>query len=231
MNESGSRACAAPSTALLAVMFVAAAISAAAAAGTADAPATRRPNLLLAIADDWGFPHAGAYGDAVVKTPAFDRLAREGVLFTNAYASSPSCTPSRGALLTGQWHWRLKGAANLWSIFPDAFATYPEILAKAGYVAGSTGKAWGPGRTETPKRELAGAKRSAEELYDLRKDPAQLVNIAGDPACAEIRAALAARLTEFLRASGDPRVVGGAEAFESHPYLGGGVPYEEPRKK
>ncbi len=491
-----SRFRSAAAAALLAAAFPAAA------ADAADAPATRRPNLLLAIADDWGFPHAGAYGDAVVKTPAFDRLAREGVLFTNAYTSSPSCTPSRGALLTGQWHWRLRGAANLWSIFPDAFAAYPEILAKAGYVVGSTGKAWGPGRTETPGRALAGAqhksfqdflsrrakdapfcfwlgsgdphrpyvegsgaaagipldriappacfpdspevrgdiadyyfevqrfddlvgralasleaageldktlvvvtsdngmpfprcksaiydtgvrmplairwpagskggrriddfvsltdiaptflaaaglappadmtgrsllpllraegagridpgrdfvlfgkerhvpsqerpdmggypcrairtheflyirnftperwpsgtpnherasfprswyadcdngptkaymieqrdkdaahrrlydlafaKRPAEELYDLRTDPAQRANIAADPARAEIRTALAARLTELLRASGDPRVVGGAEVFESHPYLGGGVPYEEPRKK
>ena len=67
-----------------------------------------RPNILLAIADDWSWPHAGAYGDAVVATPTFDRLAREGVLFQHAYVSAPSCTASRGALLTGQWHWRLR---------------------------------------------------------------------------------------------------------------------------
>lgn len=63
--------------------------------------AADRPNLVLAIADDWGWPHAGAYGDRVLKTPTFDRLAREGVLFTHAFVSSPSCTPSRGALITG----------------------------------------------------------------------------------------------------------------------------------
>jgi arylsulfatase A-like enzyme len=118
--------------------------------------ADRRPNILFAIADDWGWPHAGAYGDAVVKTPTFDRLAREGVLFHHAYVSSPSCTPSRGAILTGQWHWRLEAGANLWSIFPDKFATYPELLQQAGYEVGVTGKGWGPGRTETPGRELAG---------------------------------------------------------------------------
>ena len=115
-----------------------------------------RPNILFAIADDWVWPHAGAYGDAVVKTPAFDRLAREGVLFRHAYVSSPSCTPSRGAILTGQWHWRLEGAGNLWSVFPDKFAVYPELLARAGYETGASGKGWGPGRTETPGRELAG---------------------------------------------------------------------------
>src|SRR5688572_29647088 len=86
----------------------------------ADPPA--RPNFLFCIADDWGYPHASAYGEPVVQTPMFDRLAREGALFQHAYVSSPSCTPSRGAILTGQWHWRLEGAANLHSVFPDKFS-------------------------------------------------------------------------------------------------------------
>ncbi len=124
----------------------------------AQAKSAPRPNILFAIADDWGWPHAGAYGDPVVKTPAFDRLAREGVLFNHAYISSPSCTPSRGAILTGQWHWRLEGAANLWSVFPDKFVTYPEMLAKAGYTVGVSGKGWGPGRAETPGRDPAGVR-------------------------------------------------------------------------
>tara|TARA_R110002111_G_scaffold117466_4_gene179531 strand:- start:8077 stop:9594 length:1518 start_codon:yes stop_codon:yes gene_type:complete len=116
----------------------------------------QRPNILFAIADDWGWPHAGAYGDPVVKTPTFDRLAREGVLFQHAYVSSPSCTPSRGAILTGKYHWQLEAGANLHCIFPDKFETYPEVLKEHGYQVGYTGKAWGPGRTETPARELAG---------------------------------------------------------------------------
>lgn len=118
--------------------------------------ASRRPNILLAMADDWGWPHASAYGDETVKTPTFDRLAREGFLFNHAYVSSPSCTPSRGALLTGQYHWRLEAGANLHCIFPDKFRTYPELLGEAGYFVGVTGKAWGPGRTETPNRPIAG---------------------------------------------------------------------------
>ena len=64
----------------------------------------KQPNILFCIADDWGWPHAGAYGDPVVKTPTFDRVASEGVMFDYAYVSSPSCTPSRNALLTGQYH-------------------------------------------------------------------------------------------------------------------------------
>jgi arylsulfatase A-like enzyme len=115
-----------------------------------------RPNILFAIADDWGWPHAGAYGDPVVRTPTFDRLAREGVLFQHAFVSAPSCTPSRGAILTGMWHWRLRGAANLWSVFPDDIATFPELLEKAGYEVGVTGKHWGPGKTQSPGRLLAG---------------------------------------------------------------------------
>ena len=115
-----------------------------------------RPNILFAIADDWGWPHAGVYGDPVVKTPNFDRLASEGALFQHAYVSSPSCTPSRGAILTGRYHWQLEGAGNLWSVFPDKFVTYPELLKKAGYVTGARGKHWGPGRTETKGRNLSG---------------------------------------------------------------------------
>ncbi|MBN1442984.1 MAG: sulfatase [Planctomycetes bacterium] len=130
-----------------------------------------RPNLLLAIADDWGWPHAGAYSDPVVQTPAFDRLAREGALFRHAYVSSPSCTPSRGALLTGQYHWRLKAAGNLWSVFPDEFETYPERLEKAGYFTGVTGKGWGPGRTATAGRELAGPRfKSFDEFLSRRSE-------------------------------------------------------------
>ncbi|NQU21439.1 MAG: sulfatase [Candidatus Nealsonbacteria bacterium] len=124
-------------------------------AATAADDATR-PNILFAIADDWGWPHAGVYGDAVVKTPAFDRLAREGVLFNHTYVSSPSCTPSRGAILTGQWHWRLEAAGNLYGTFPDKFDVYPELLARAGYDTGASGKGWGPGRPQTQSRQLAG---------------------------------------------------------------------------
>lgn len=112
---------------------------------SASAVEPTRSNVLLIIADDWGWPFAGAYGDKAVKTPNFDRLGREGVLFRNAFVSSPSCTPSRAALLTGQHFWRLEESANLWSTFSPKFASYPEILQSAGYAIGSHGKAWGPG--------------------------------------------------------------------------------------
>ncbi len=107
-----------------------------------------RPNILFCIADDWGWPHASAYGDPVVETPAFDRIAREGVLFEHAYVSSPSCTPSRNAILTGQYHWRLGPGANLWSWLDVSHPVYPLLLEEAGYHVGSWRKSWGPGKLE-----------------------------------------------------------------------------------
>ena len=59
----------------------------------------KRPNILFAIADDWGWPHAGAYGCGWVKTPAFDRIAAEGVLFANCFTSNPKCSPCRASIL------------------------------------------------------------------------------------------------------------------------------------
>ena len=108
----------------------------------------RPPNILFAIADDWGWPHAGAYDDPVVETPTFDRIAREGILFHHAYVSSPSCTPSRAAILTGQYHWRLEESANLWSTLQAKFPVYPDLLEEAGYFVGYTRKGWGPGKIE-----------------------------------------------------------------------------------
>lgn len=113
---------------------------------------SKRPNVLFAIADDWGWPHAGAYGDRVVQTPTFDRLANEGALFHHAYISSPSCTPSRSAILTGQWHWRLLESANLWSTLQKDIPVYPDLLEDAGYFVGLSRKGWGPGRPEVGGR-------------------------------------------------------------------------------
>jgi len=108
----------------------------------------KRPNILFCIADDWGWPHAGAYGDKVVKTPTFDRLAREGILFRNAFVSSPSCTPSRNSILTGQHHWRLGWGANLHSKLDTKHQTYPHLLQDSGYFVGHWRKSWGPGRLD-----------------------------------------------------------------------------------
>ena len=65
--------------------------------------------------------------------------------FTHSFCSSPSCTPSRGAILTGQHFWRLEEGGNLWSSLPQKFALYPDMLESAGYHIGLQGKGWGPG--------------------------------------------------------------------------------------
>src|SRR5690349_13346616 len=101
-----------------------------------------RPNILFCLADDWSWPHAGIYGDKVIKTPTFDRVAREGILFTHVVSASPSCTPSRAAMLTGQAPHRLEEGANLYGFLPRKFPVYPNLLEKAGYVVGFTRKGW-----------------------------------------------------------------------------------------
>ena len=119
-----------------------------------------RPNILLIIADDWSFPNAGIYGDQVVRTPNFDRLARQGALFTNAYTASPSCTPSRAGLLTGRSIHQLEEGGNLWSSLPAQFAVYPDLLEKAGYRVGHTRKGWGPGNLDRKSTRLNSSHRT-----------------------------------------------------------------------
>lgn len=105
----------------------------------------KRPNILFAIADDWSWPHASAYGATGVKTPAFDRIAAEGVLFNNAFTAAPQCSPNRAATLTGRAIWQIEEAGTHASIFPQKYQVFPDLLERAGYHAGFTGKGWGPG--------------------------------------------------------------------------------------
>lgn len=113
--------------------------------GPATASPEKRPNILIAVADDWSHGHAGAYGCHWVKTPAFDRVARDGILFTRAYTPNAKCSPSRAAMLTGRYPWQLGAAANHEAYFPPEFQTYPETLAAHGYFVGMTAKGWSPG--------------------------------------------------------------------------------------
>jgi len=112
--------------------------------------AAPRPNILFCISDDQSWLHTSAMGDPVVKTPAFDRVAEEGILFTHAFCDAPSCGPSRSSILTGQHIWRLEDAANIHSRLPDKFPTYVGLMEKAGYAVGSYQKAWSPGKFKTP---------------------------------------------------------------------------------
>lgn len=129
-----------------------------------------RPNILFCIADDASFPHMGAYGTRWVKTPGFDRVAREGILFMNAYTPNAKCSPSRACILTGRNSWQLEEAANHIPYFPFKFRTYAEALSKEGYFVGKTGKGWAPGvandKSGVP-RNLAGTPFDNRHLEPL----------------------------------------------------------------
>ncbi len=105
----------------------------------------RRPNILFAISDDQSWPYTGAYGDRTVRTPNFDRIAREGCLFTNCFAAAPQCSPSRAAILTGRNIWQIEEAGTHNSLFPKKWPVYTDLLEAAGYETGYTGKPWSPG--------------------------------------------------------------------------------------
>ncbi|QQE12495.1 sulfatase [Planctomycetota bacterium] len=103
-------------------------------------------NFLICVSDDQSMISTGFAGDPAARTPVYDKLAREGVAFTNAHCSASSCAPSRAALLTGRNFYELREGAILFSSFPKEIPTFQKLLWDAGYYTGYTGKAWGPGR-------------------------------------------------------------------------------------
>ncbi|MGO8697157.1 MAG: sulfatase family protein [Limisphaerales bacterium] len=106
--------------------------------------APQKPNIVLILADDLGFGDTGCYGATRIPTPNIDRLGRQGLRFTDAHATSATCTPSRFALLTGQYPWRKKGTGilpgNAALIIDPNHATLPSVLRGAGYRTGVVGK-------------------------------------------------------------------------------------------
>ena len=125
----------------------------------------QRPNILFAFADDWG-RYASCYreGDddstanAIISTPNLDRLAREGVRFTNALVPAPSCTPCRSSVLSGRYFWQTGlGSILTGAEWDTTIPSYPLLLEQAGYHIGFTYKAWGPG---TPADEPYGGQRT-----------------------------------------------------------------------
>lgn len=109
-------------------------------------------NILIAIADDLAWPHLSAYGCRFISTPNADRVAREGILFSNCYTTAPTCTASRGSFLTGKYPWQLEEGCQLYSLLPKKFPVYPDILEDNGYFIGMTRKGWAPGSVEASGR-------------------------------------------------------------------------------
>jgi arylsulfatase A-like enzyme len=106
--------------------------------------AADRPNIVLIYADDIGYGDSGCYGATAVHTPNIDRLAREGLRFTDAHSAAATCTPSRYAMLTGEYAFRQKGTGILPGdaalIIEPGRVTLPSMLQRAGYTAGVVGK-------------------------------------------------------------------------------------------
>jgi arylsulfatase A-like enzyme len=120
-----------------------------AATGTG-AAAPARPNLIWIMADDLGYGEIGSYGQKVIKTPHLDRMAGEGLRFTQFYAGATVCAPSRSVLMTGQHHGRTRVRGNAGTSNPRVQALRPEdvtvarVLKDAGYATALVGK-WGLG--------------------------------------------------------------------------------------
>jgi arylsulfatase A-like enzyme len=133
---------------LLGSLVVSVAAAAPALSATAKIPPPERPNIVFILADDLGYGDLGCYQQAKIKTPNLDRLAKEGVRFTDFYAGSTVCAPSRCALMTGlhTGHAFIRGNANL-ALRPEDF-TVAEVLKGAGYHTGLIGK-WGLGNENT----------------------------------------------------------------------------------
>jgi arylsulfatase A-like enzyme len=106
--------------------------------------AADRPNIIVILADDVGYGDIGCYGATKVKTPNIDRLAVEGLRFTSGYAPSATCTPTRYAMLTGEYAWRQKGTGILPGdaamIIAPGRTTLPSVLKQASYTTAAVGK-------------------------------------------------------------------------------------------
>jgi arylsulfatase A len=117
------------------------------------------PNVIIIMTDDLGYGDLGCYGAAKIKTPHVDQLAARGIRFTNAHASSATCTPSRYALMTGQYPWRRKGTGILPGdaalIIPARSNSLPAIFKQAGYTTGIVGK-WHLGLGNTLEKNWNG---------------------------------------------------------------------------
>jgi arylsulfatase A len=117
-----------------------------------EASAQKKPNIVLIFADDLGYADLSCYGAAEIKTPNLDKMAEEGVRFTDFYASAPVCSPSRASLLTGCYPKRI--GLNVYTFASDSLTginpgeiTIAELLKEQGYATGCIGK-WDPGQVQ-----------------------------------------------------------------------------------
>jgi N-sulfoglucosamine sulfohydrolase len=133
-----------------------------------------KPNVLFAISDDQGYPHTSANGAKFVKTPGFDRMAKEGLLFQNVYCAVPQCSPNRASILTGRYLWQNYEAGTHASLFPANLKVFTDYFIEEGYHLGSTGKPWAPGLIDKTNRlknkNLIGKYYNAENQSEYWKE-------------------------------------------------------------
>ena len=103
-----------------------------------------RPNILFAISDDQSFAHTSFLGSKFVNTPAFDRIANEGIYFNNCFAGSPGCAPSRSTIVTGRYHWQNEQSGQHASSWMKKHIPFIDLLDANGYTTGRTGKGVSP---------------------------------------------------------------------------------------
>jgi uncharacterized sulfatase len=128
----------------------------------------KKPNILIAISDDQSYPHTSASGSTFVNTPAFDRIADSGILFTNAFVTSPGCAPSRASMVLGRYPWQNEHAGNHAAAWPRKLLGFPDLLEDAGYFVGYTGKGVDPFQHGLGGRETNPA---GKEFNEFRNDP------------------------------------------------------------
>lgn len=98
-----------------------------------------RPNIIMIIADDIGYEDLGSYGNKIAVTPVTDRIATEGIKFSNFFLTTSSCSPSRSSIISGRYPHNT-GAAELHTAMPEQILTFPELLKASGYFTGQSGK-------------------------------------------------------------------------------------------
>ena len=146
---------------------------------------SKQPNILFAISDDQSFAHTGFAGCKFVNTPAFDRVASEGIYFSNCYAGSPGCAPSRSTLVTGRYHWQNEQSGQHASSWLKKYVPFIDLLEANGYYTGRTGKGVRPFQyavdandTIRRKTDAAGIEHSTIRYKNGKKDERTATGIA-----------------------------------------------------
>ncbi len=148
-------------------------------------PGHKPPNILFAISDDQSFAHTSFFGSKFVKTPAFDKIAREGIYFSNCFAGSPGCAPSRSSLVTGRYHWQNEQSGQHASSWLRKHIPFIDLLDNNGYITGRTGKGVAPFQYARDEKDslwritnAGGVAHKTEETLNIINDPTEIENLA-----------------------------------------------------